>query len=154
MDRLKSFIFLLASLVLPMVVFSATLAIDGYYPFGERALLASDLEIHYIDFFSWFSDVVHGEASPFFSFASGLGSNMWGTLSYYLSSPFSLLVLFFDEGQMPLFVYVISLVKIACMSLCLRLHCGFGDLYVDLSSYSCCGDGQRWGCLTSDAVAH
>lgn len=86
------------------------------YPFGPESFLTEDLKYQYIDFFTWFRHVLTGEANVFYSFAQGMGSNTWGLYSYYLASPFNLIILLFDEAHLTLAIYVIVALKLACMN--------------------------------------
>ena len=51
-------------------------------PLWTRVFLTEDLKYQYIDFFTWYREVLTGEANIFYSFAQGLGSNTWGLYSY------------------------------------------------------------------------
>lgn len=88
----------------------------GLYPFGPESFLTEDLKYQYIVFFTWFRRVLTGEADIFYSFAQGMGSNTWGLYSYYLASPFNLIILLFDEAHLTLAIYVIVAAKLACMN--------------------------------------
>ena len=83
----------------------------GIYPFGERSLLIWDLRWQYIQFFSWFKQVLTGRGDLFYSFNAGMGNNMIGLYAYYLASPLNLLILFFDDIQ--IFVLVLTILKLA-----------------------------------------
>lgn len=83
----------------------------GIYPFGERSLLIWDLRWQYIQFFSWFKQVLTGGGNLFYSFNTGMGSNMIGLFGYYLASPLNLLVLVFEDIQ--IFVLVLTILKLA-----------------------------------------
>lgn len=115
-NRLGSFIFWVACAALPIVMLCAISAWGGVYPFGPESFLTEDLKYQYIDFFTWFGRVLTGEANIFYSFAQGMGSNTWGLYSYYLASPFNLIILLFDEAHLTLAIYVIVALKLACMN--------------------------------------
>lgn len=115
-NRLGSFIFWIACAALPIVMLCAISAWGGVYPFGPESFLTEDLKYQYIDFFTWFRRVLTGEANIFYSFAQGMGSNTWGLYSYYLASPFNLIILLFDEAHLTLAIYVIVALKLACMN--------------------------------------
>ena len=83
----------------------------GIYPFGERSLLIWDLRWQYIQFFSWFKQVLTGGGNLFYSFNAGMGNNMIGLYAYYLASPLNLLILFFNDIQ--IFVLVLTILKLA-----------------------------------------
>ena len=87
-------------------------------PFGSQHFLTSDLYHQYYIFHVWFGDVLRsGDWSRLlFDFTAGLGNPMLGTYAYYLSGPFSLLSVFFDENTMPLGITFILSLKIGCIS--------------------------------------
>ena len=100
----------------------AATAASGIYPFGSESFLAEDLRYQYIDFFAWFKRVLAGQESVFYSTACGLGANTWGLYSYDLASPFNLLLPFFDEAHLTLFVFVADALKLGCMQLAVMFY--------------------------------
>lgn len=98
--------FLITAAMLLVIFYKA-----GIYPFGEKSLLIWDLRWQYIQFFSWFKQVLTGRGDLFYSFNAGMGSNMIGLYAYYLASPLNLLILFFDDIQ--IFVLVLTILKLA-----------------------------------------
>ncbi len=115
-NRLKTALFWAACLALPVMILVVLSIWGGVYPFGPESFLTEDLKYQYIDFFTWFRHVLTGEANVFYSFAQGMGSNTWGLYSYYLASPFNLIILLFDEAHLTLAIYVIVALKLACMN--------------------------------------
>lgn len=122
----------LANFALPIAIMALLLLLSGIYPFGSQSFLTEDLKYQYIDFFSWFQMVLAGEGSIFYSAAQGLGANTWGLYSYYLASPFNLLVVFFDQEHLVDFVLVMVAAKLGCIQLAtvffLRRRFGLGRL--------------------------
>lgn len=97
---------------LPLVCFFILLAVGGIYPFGDESFLTEDLKYQYVDFFTWYQSVLQGKGSLFYSFATGLGSNAWGMVGYYLASPLNLLIVFFDAGHITDFVVLVVALKL------------------------------------------
>lgn len=116
LQRARSALFWVACAALPVLLLLALSAWGGIYPLGPESFLTEDLKYQYIDFFTWFRHVLTGEANVFYSFAQGMGSNTWGLYSYYLASPFNLIILLFDEAHLTLAIYVIVALKLACMN--------------------------------------
>lgn len=71
-------------------------AVQGIYPFGDRALSYDDGPIQYAGMHGWYHRVLTGQANLQYSFATALGGGTFPLFSYYLASPFSLLAAFFD----------------------------------------------------------
>ena len=76
--------------VLPVFILGLYLLINHV---SYKDFFISDLQGQYSNFFYYLKDVMNGDASPFYSFYQQLGGSMLGTLIYYLSSPFNLLLL-------------------------------------------------------------
>ena len=83
----------------------------GIYPFGERSLLIWDLRWQYIQFFSWFKQVLTGGGNLFYSFNAGWETTWSDYMRNYLASPLNLLILFFNDIQ--IFVLVLTILKLA-----------------------------------------
>ena len=115
--NLKTIGFWALSFLAPIAIFCGVAAAQGIYPFGDQSFLTEDLKYQYVDFYTWFLRVLRGEESVFYSTACGLGANTWGLYSYYLASPFNLLLPFFDETGVTLFVFVSDALKLGCMQL-------------------------------------
>lgn len=102
--------FSLTALVLIVVIY-----VKKLYPFGNNSFLIWDMKLQYVDFFSWLKRVMNGEANLFYSFGKSLGDNTFGLFAYYLSSPFNLLLLLFNDIQM--FITVLVVTKLAVSAL-------------------------------------
>lgn len=102
--------------LIPIAMLCALCVWGGIYPFGPESFLTEDLKYQYIDFFTWYREVLSGNANIFYSFAQGMGSNTWGLYSYYLASPFNLIILSFDEGNLTLAIFIIVALKLASMN--------------------------------------
>lgn len=63
-------------------------------PFGQNTLMLWDMEYQYSSFLSWYRNVLLGNASWKYSFIGGFGGNTIGLISYYLSSPLNLILIF------------------------------------------------------------
>lgn len=101
------------SAILPIIGMCIIFGACGIYPLGKNSNLASDLYYQYIDYFGWFRNVLRGEAGLTYSFSMSLGNQTVGLFAYYLSSPLNLLVYFFSREQLPLFVFLITLLKVS-----------------------------------------
>lgn len=112
----KIFVYAL-SFLLPFLCMLAVYALFKVYPFGGKTVLVMDMDDQYGEFLSWFRRVLTGRDSLFYSFNKEMGGNTYGLFAYYLSSPFSLLMLFFPQKYMPIGVAFITLVKIGACGL-------------------------------------
>ena len=104
----------LACFLLPVAITVGAAALSGVYPFGDTSFVTWDEKYQYVDFFAWLKRVMVGEASLFYTFSEGLGSNAWGLFGYYLCSPFNLILVFFDADHLEDFLFVATTLKVAC----------------------------------------
>lgn len=82
----------------------------GMEPFGDKAVSVDDAKIQYIDFFTYYVDVLRGTRSLSYDFANMLGGSSIGLFSYYLASPFNLLLYYFGkEGVYRFFNIAVAL---------------------------------------------
>ena len=98
-----------------MIIYAVILKLGGLYPFGSKLNLLWDEDIQYVDYFAFYRDVLLGKAGLGYSFSKSLGGSLVALFGYYLGSPLNLLVVFFKIEQLPMFVFVITMVK---MGLC------------------------------------
>ena len=96
--------------------------INGMAPFGKSALPVADAKIQYLDFFSYLKDVMNGDNSILYTFSKTLGGSNIAVFSYYLTSPFNLLILFFDKTNLNSFFDIVVALKV---TLATMLFCYF-----------------------------
>lgn len=99
----------------PIALLCLTSKLCNVYPFGTISFLTEDLLFQYVDFFAWFQRVLAGDGSIFYSASQALGTNTWGLYSYYLASPFNLLIVFFDQEHLTDFAFLITALKLGCI---------------------------------------
>lgn len=85
----------------------------GMEPFGTKSVAIDDARIQYIDFFTYYVDVLHGVRSLTYDFSNMLGGSSAGMFSYYLASPFNLLLYFFGKEGVYRFFNVAAALKLA-----------------------------------------
>ena len=112
----------LAAFAIPFCVLLAAFAMRGIYPFGDVSVMLYDMPVQYAEYFGWLIQVLHGQGNLLYSNAAGFGGGMFSLFTYYLSSPFNLIALFFTPETVPQLFSVLYLVKIpACAVCCLVL---------------------------------
>ena len=107
----KNILFLTIIFSSVVLMGSLFLALFGGMPFGNKSLAIMDANIQYLDFFAYLRDVLTGKNSAFYTLSNLLGDDPIALISYYLLSPFNLLLLFFQKAQIPLFFNVITVLK-------------------------------------------
>ncbi len=89
----------------------------GYAPFGNKSLAVDDASIQYLDFYAYFKDVLAQKNSIFYTFGKTLGGTNIAVFSYYLSSPFMLLSVFFPKENLHSFFDILVLLKLSLASM-------------------------------------
>ncbi|MFC6254775.1 YfhO family protein [Secundilactobacillus hailunensis] len=103
---------LILSFCIPAVVMAAYFSYRGMGPFGNSTLLTVDLGQQYVDFFAYFRHTLLSHPSGlFYSFQKALGGEMFGVWTYYLMSPFNLILLLFPDKSLPSAIYWITILK-------------------------------------------
>ncbi|MDD6174168.1 MAG: YfhO family protein [Firmicutes bacterium] len=115
-NRVRAVRILLLSFLLPPAVLLAVYASFGIAPFGEKSLLIMDLSDQYVEFYANLRHMGQN-GDIFFSWGKAMGGNYTGVFAYYLSSPFSFLVLLFPQEKITTALLVMNLLKIGCAGL-------------------------------------
>lgn len=159
-ERLQRKHIIALSFFMPLLVMIGCCIAFGVQPFGDNSLLIIDGLHQYMPFYSVLYDKLKGGESLFYSFRAGLGINFLSLFSYYLSSPFNLLILFFKKSQLNMAVSMIIVLKIAFSGMTAGIYFsskskkpGFSVLMVSmayaLSSYMI---GYCWNVMWLDAI--
>lgn len=107
---------------LPALIFA------GYFISKKGNILTVDLGQQYVDFLAYYQQKLFKDPSKLiYSFASGLGGSMLGTDSYYLLSPFNLLLLFFPQQFLPQGILLVISCKIG--AICLSSYLVWGKKF-------------------------
>lgn len=102
------------------ILFLITMLRCDLYPFGDQSLANSDARDQYLNFYSYFRDLLFSNNDLDYSFSTILGANIRGLYAYYLGSPLYLLFALFPEEQILLALHLIIYLKLllAGLSFC------------------------------------
>lgn len=101
------------SFFIPFIALLIVIMTLKVYPFGENTYLPVDAFSQYTPYMDYLKDVFSGNNSIFYSLGKSLGGEMYGLFTYYLISPFNLLVILFSKEQMATAFYLILMLKTA-----------------------------------------
>ena len=110
------------SFLIPAFLLGVIFIIWHVYPFGGHSILMGDSYTQYIQFYNYLYDVLKGNGSLLYSWEAGMGLNFWGTFTYYLASPISLVVLLFDRDNLPEAFVLMTLLKIGLSGLMISIY--------------------------------
>lgn len=87
-------------------------------PFGGKSLVVVDGVHQYLPFFSDYQEKLKSLDGLQYTMDVGLGNNFISLWSYYLSSPFNLIIILFAKSHLPMALNLIISVKIIMAALC------------------------------------
>ena len=111
----------LLSFIIPILILIIVLFTKGI-SFNAEKILTSDLHSQYVTLFLYLKRVLNGTESLFYSFNNGLGGSMYATFAYYLASPLNLLLIVFNENNIPEFIMLILFIKIGLCGLTMNIY--------------------------------
>lgn len=111
-----------AAFLITALCYFFMLVLSSKYPIGDKDILISDLEAQYAPFLFLLKNHIsaipgseHILSALSYDFSLGMGRNIMSTYGYYLSSPFNLLILLFDNTQVNELVILLVGLKL-CLS--------------------------------------
>jgi len=93
------------------------IAIKHVSPLGDGTFAVMDANIQYIDYFGYLKDVLSGDQDILYTMNKSLGGTNMVVLSFYLISPFNILVLLFEKSSLMTFFTLAVTLKVATASL-------------------------------------
>lgn len=96
-------------------------------PFGGRCLVVVDGVHQYLPFFSEYQSKLQSLDTMQYTMSVGLGNNFLSLWSYYLSSPFNLIIMLCSKAHLPMALNVIITIKIILAAVCFAyflMHAG------------------------------
>ena len=135
--------------------------VSGYEPFGDSAILYSDMYHQYYPFFVEFRRALLSGESLLHSWSVGLGMDYLGLIAYYLASPLNLLCVLVPEGLLLEFFSLLTPLRLGLAGLSfgylLKKLFGKEDLSVPVfaSFYGLCSWalGYLWNIMWLDTFA-
>lgn len=132
----------IVAMLITLAMYTAMAFLCKMTPFGDNTWVSYDMKRQYVDFYSFYRHILTGDNNIFYSFSTTLGSGIVGFCTYYLASPFLLLLVLFPNELMPLAITIVIGIKLACssmtMDMFLQKYCGKGS-YLCAVTYSFCG---------------
>ena len=105
------------TLVIPpiavVIIGLAVFAGSGLYPFGDKTLAWCDMHQQVLPLLLDFKDILEGNGDFLFNWQNAGGMNFLGVFLFFISSPFSFLVVFVDKADMMVFMNIMTLMKLA-----------------------------------------
>lgn len=127
-------IFLLISFFLPLLLLNILFKNNNFYPFikeGNTPFMIDAIS-EYISYFRYYKHILEDGGSFIYTTSKLFGGDFMSIFTFYLSSPFNLLIVFFSYEEIPTFFITILFLKICFTSLNMFLLLYFIKGKVDL----------------------
>ena len=114
-----------AYLLLPIITGIIFLLIckgNELYPFGNKTIAWCDMDQQGIPLLSQFKDVLEGKKGFTDNFANAGGMSLFSVYFFFLSSPFSYLVVFVEKAEIANFMNLIVMFKLMVASLTMGIY--------------------------------
>ena len=114
-----------AYLLLPIITGIIFLLIckgNELYPFGNKTIAWCDMDQQGIPLLSQFKDVLEGKKGFTYNFANASGMSLFSVYFFFLSSPFSYLVIFVEKAEIANFMNLIVMFKLMVASLTMGIY--------------------------------
>lgn len=125
----KYFISGLIVAVILLIVFLG----KGRYPFGKNYIMWGDMYEQIVPLYYNFYDVIRNGKSILIDYTGGIASSFIPNFFYYISSPFTFLVLLFQRNDIPNAVNIIVLLKIVLSAI--TCNCFLDKKFKDLGDF-------------------
>jgi len=141
----RNVLYYLGAFFINLVIISIIFAYVGLVPFGSNNFLSSDLGTQYLAFLTELRRQLVSGNFHLYLFSQSLGDNFFPVISYYLLSPFNLLLVLFSPKGIPGAANIIIMLKISTMgvSMAYFLKSYFQKVsvanYMFTIAYSFCG---------------
>ena len=153
--------YLALAFAFPFVGMLFVMLISQYEPFGNYAILYSDMYHQYYPFFVEFRRALLSGESLLYSWSVGLGMDYLGLIAYYLASPLNLLSVLVPEGLLLEFFSLLTPLRLglAGLSFAWMLKKLFGQNNLSISLfgtfYALCSWalGYLWNIMWLDTFA-
>ncbi len=105
----------------------------GMYPFGKNYIMWGDMYEQIVPLYYNFYDVIRNGKSILIDYTGGIASSFIPNFFYYISSPFTFLVLLFQRNDIPNAVNIIVLLKIVLSAI--TCNCFLDKKFKDLGDF-------------------
>ncbi len=112
----------LGAFILTGVFFLLSLKISHIYPFGDNTIIYHDMQYQYLDYLTYFRNLLHGSGNIAYSFSIGMGEGTAAFFAYYLASPFNIILAFFSEDKIVLGITFLIMLKLASSAVTMFIY--------------------------------
>ncbi len=118
-ELIINIVFCFLAFFIPLLLSCITFANNGFHPFvnNGKTVMMIDMAGQYISFFRYYKAVLSGNGDLLYTLGKTFGGDMMSIFTYYLASPFNLLLLFFNEESLTVGLLFITILKLSTSGL-------------------------------------
>jgi len=107
------------SVSIVLLLYFLLFSTNHFYPFSKdgQTVLMIDAQSQYISYLRYYRNLLLNKGSFIYTTSKAFGGDFLSLYSYYLASPFNLLLVFFKEEDIPFFLLLTSALKMSVASL-------------------------------------
>lgn len=128
-ENIKRLIGISVSFLIPVIVVLVIFACAGIIPFGNNSIVHGDMNNQYIQLFAYLKQNLNSPMNMIYNYSGTLGGGFFGVLTYYLMNPLNLLVYFFSIGDIPIFLEVLTIMKIGLASCTMYIFFTYSEIF-------------------------
>lgn len=128
-ENIKRLIGISVSFLIPVIVVLVIFAGAGIIPFGNNSIVHGDMNNQYIQLFAYLKQNLNSPMNMIYNYSGTLGGGFFGVLTYYLMNPLNLLVYFFSIGDIPIFLEVLTIMKIGLASCTMYIFFTYSEIF-------------------------
>lgn len=113
------------SFILPLFLLLLLYGLNQFYPFNQEGFtpLMIDAQSQYISYLRYFKAVLEGDESLIYTFSKTFGGDFLSIYTYYLASPFNLVLPLVKNEMIPTFMMFTNILKMSFAGLNFYLLC-------------------------------
>lgn len=112
--KLKTIVFAMLAFLLPLGLLTLLFILEDFAPFGgNRSILMIDMQSQYISYLRYYKQVLLGNQSFIYTNAKIIGGDFLSLFTYYMASPFNLLLVFSPDESIPIFFLLTNILKMS-----------------------------------------
>ncbi|MDO4189404.1 MAG: YfhO family protein [Lachnospiraceae bacterium] len=100
------------SFFIPVVMMGVLALVLKIYPFGDNTIIYDDARNQIANFYSYFRSIILDNNDASYTLSKFMGGDMAGLTGYYLTNPFLLLLVLFNDRIMPIGIYVLTVLHV------------------------------------------
>lgn len=106
---------------IPFIMTQIFWALCGIYPFGDHSILTGDMNVEFVNFYSYFINTLHSKNDWSYMLAKTLGGDFPGLAAFQLHDPLLFVLLFFPKDMAAAGIELVFSLQVSFAGLCMSV---------------------------------